>query len=225
VERVSSAYDDYAFHTVYHEVQNFCAVDLSAIYFSIVKDRLYVEGTNSLSRRSAQAVLYQTLKVLLVLLAPILPFTTEEAYQLLSVKSHPTLQLEDWPVLERFPRDEQATQRWDLLFQIRSDVLRAIEEAKGEGRIRDPLESCVSISCNGSSYDALAFLGEGLNSFFVVSQVCLERGGAEAPLTIHVSPAEGEKCQRCWLVSPTVGLGSDHSDICARCRSVLRAAG
>jgi len=223
IERVTKAYEDLEFHIVYHEIQNFCAVDLSAVYFSIIKDRLYVEGATSFERRSAQSALYLVLKSLLVVLSPLIPFTTDEAYQLLPARSHATVQLEEWPAPEGLPREEEAAERWETLFLVRGEVMRALEAAKNEGLMRDPMGSLVRISGNGQVYEALASLGDQLNSYFVVSQVMFERRNGEPSLALEVGPAEGQKCQRCWLVSPTVGLNSEHPTICARCGGVLTA--
>lgn len=231
VEQVTQGYDKYRFHAVYREVQNFCVSDLSAFYLDVLKDRLYTSEPDSEARRAAQTVLYELLRGLLVLIAPVLPLTAEEAYQLAPDlgDKNASVQLESWPEPPGEWVSEERARRWALLLEARGEALRALERAKEAGVVERPLEAYLSVKCEREVYQALGVLREHLSAFLGVSQVLVqpaERG--ELPegqrVAVAVQRAEGEKCERCWLVLPTTGMSERHPGLCARCLEVVSAA-
>lgn len=234
VEKVTRAYEDYEFHVVYHAVHNFCVVDLSATYLDILKDRLYTWSAGSHGRRSAQTALYEILGTLVRLLTPILAFTTEEVWQYLPAPDKPwSVQLTAWPEVQREYLDEDLEARWDKLLQIREEVNRALEQARREQGLGNSLNALVHLYPGEELYAFLQPLEGELATIFIVSQVMLHspaeaipekvQTGVDVPqLKILVVPAPGEKCERCWKVSETVGKDAGHPGLCLQCVSALR---
>jgi len=224
--QVTEAYDQYRFHAVYRELQNFCASDLSAFYLDVLKDRLYTSAPESEPRRAAQTVLFEVLRALLVLIAPVLPLTAEEAYQLSPDlgENKASVHLEPWPQARSQWVEEERQARWALLMAVRGEAMRALERAKEAGLVERPLEAHLHLRCERQTYEALGALREHLSAFFGVSQVLVEPVAAgqlgEERVAAAVAKAEGAKCERCWLVLPTVGISPQHPGLCSRCLDV-----
>ena len=213
--RVKKAYEDYRFHLVYHDIHNFCVVDLSALYMDISKDSLYVMAPHSKERRANQTAIYHVLKALLLLISPILSFTAEEAW------SHLPGEKEESVFLSRFPEDDdrlldqELLERWDRFLEVREVVTKALEEARAEKLIGQSLEARVRLKLPKELYELFKGWGEDhLSQWFIVSQVELDEG---KDLEAKVSRAQGEKCERCWRYSEDTVDG-----LCPRCRDVLR---
>lgn len=230
VSEVTEAYEQYRFHAVYRELQNFCVADLSAFYLDVLKDRLYTSAPHSEARRAAQTVLFQVLRALLVLSAPVLPLTAEEAYQLAPdlEEKKASVHLESWPEPPAEWVDEGRATRWALLMAVRGQAMRALERAKEAGVVERPLEAHLHLRCEREAYQALGGLREHLSAFLGVSQVAVEPvEAAELPegelAAVKVAKAEGAKCERCWLVLPTVGMSPRHPGLCSRCLDVTSA--
>ncbi len=222
-ERVLRAYESYDFHVVYHTVHTFCAVDLSAFYLDVLKDRLYVSYADSRKRRSSQTVLFHLVNVLVRLLAPILAFTSEEIWQAFQ----PVTPFEEESVhLTRFVdipeefKDDALAERWQRLLDIRQEVAKALEEARKNKEIGHSLDAQVTLSVNEKTYDFLKKYEEELDDIFIVSSVALEKSD-EAPLSVTVAPAPGKKCERCWHYREDVGQDSTYPTVCGRCAEVL----
>jgi len=230
IDKVLKAYEDYEFHAVYHTVHNFCTVELSAIYLDIVKDRVYVEGKDSVKRRAAQTVMYELLHSLVLLLAPILVFTTDEIWEYLPGSNKGDIQLAEMPKVKEVWREESLAARWDKILDIRYDVTKALEVARQEKLINHSLTAKVDLYPeNQETFDFLNTI-ENLSDIFIVSALAVHKPGEEAPsaaqegeyykgLRIAVSPAPGGKCERCWMYSEEVEPGL--SELCPRCQSVL----
>ena len=223
VRRCRKAYEDSDFHLVYHALNNFCAVDLSALYFDIVKDRLYCGARDSLTRRATQTVMYDTLSALAVVIAPVLSFTADEIWQSIPGNgAESSVFLAEFPVPQPAWADEQLMRRWERVWEIRSEVTKALEAKRAAGAIGHSLEARVRISANESDRAVLDAVGaEHLEAVLIVSQVEL---ASATNLTIDVLAPEGAKCGRCWNYRPTVGAAADHPELCARCVSVASAA-
>ncbi|GMU07409.1 isoleucine--tRNA ligase [Corallococcus caeni] len=229
--RVRQAYEDYEFHLVYATVVDFCANDLSAVYFDILKDRLYTAKQGGPARRGAQTVLHEMLTVLLPLLAPVMSFTAEEAWQHLPGERAKSVFLAGFAeVKAAMPPELEA--RYTKLFVVRSAVQGVLEVARRDKRIGASLEARVVLSATGTVREVLeAHLAE-LPGLFIVSQVELEETpsdsakaldvsqtfGDGAALSVEVLPAQGQKCPRCWVYSEAVGQGDD---VCLKCREAL----
>jgi isoleucyl-tRNA synthetase len=224
-EKVLRAYEDYEFHIVYHTLYTFCTVELSAIYFDILKDRLYTFAPTSLGRRSAQTALYYLLDRLTRLLAPILAFTADEIWSKIPGRASDervSVHLAEFPPLEERFRDPPLLTRWRRLLEIRRAVLKELEGKRVEKQIGASLEAKVILSAGGELYDFLASFGPQLAAVFITSQVELNRAAGDG-LQIAVTRADGRKCERCWNYSPSVGQDDRYPTVCARCVATLDA--
>ena len=233
-ERVTQAYDDYEFHTLYHTVHNFCTVDLSAIYLDVLKDRLYTAKPASGDRRSAQTAMYQILTTLVRMVSPVLTFTAEEVWRYMpTVSDMPaSIQLSEWPEAKTEHLDSALEEKWNALLAIRSELTKALELARRNKVIGHSLDAHVAVYADGDTYQRLAALKEELATVLIVSQAAVTAGldqapadafrSTELPLAVVVTAAAGEKCERCWIYSPTVGQDSAHPALCNRCAMVLK---
>ncbi|HZI16723.1 MAG TPA: isoleucine--tRNA ligase, partial [Myxococcus sp.] len=229
VARVRKAYEDYEFHLVYATVVDFCAGDLSAVYFDILKDRLYTSRTDGKARRSAQTVLHEVASALLGLLAPVMSFTAEEAWSFLPGKPADSVFLSEFPKPAVKP-DAALAERYAKLFALRSAVQGVLEASRRDKLIGASLEARVVLTADGKTRGFLQQHLDELPGLFITSQVeladvagekaqTLELGG-DAKVTAEVLPAKGEKCPRCWTYSEAVGQGGE---LCGKCREALAA--
>ncbi|MCX6355477.1 MAG: isoleucine--tRNA ligase [Candidatus Aureabacteria bacterium] len=224
---VTNAYERYDFCEVYHQIYNFCAVDLSSLYLDILKDRLYTRAAASPERRSAQTAMKRILDILVKICAPILAFTAEDAWR--EIPGRPenqvSIHLSDWPIRDDHCVSEALEGEWEKLLEVRSEVSKALEVARQGGAIGNSLGARVTISC--AEGDLLLLLEEKeemLADLFIVSQVTVQavpkaREGEQ--LSVTVLNAEGKKCGRCWRYSTSVGGNGDHPTICSRCVEVV----
>lgn len=219
IGRVLEAYKSYSFHTIYHSIQNFCTVDLSALYLDIIKDRMYVERKDSVKRRASQTVVFDALNALLRLAAPILSFTTEEMWSYLK-----PLVAEESVLLSAFPKadpslvDSGLEEEWAKIWSIRESVNKKIEEKRVEKVIGHPLDAKVVISAGPEDYEALSKLGDDLKEVLIVSQAEVRKGDQTE---ITVIKAEGLKCERCWRYATDVEEAGQFPNVCIRCRDTL----
>lgn len=224
IKKVRAAYEDFEFHQVFHAVHNFCVTDMSAFYLDILKDRLYTFKSDSLERRAAQWVLYNIAESLIKLIAPILSFTAEEAWQHLPFKKTESVFLEKMPEIEESFIDEDLQLRWDKLIEIRDEVNRALEVKRKEKFIGNSLEAKIILFVNEKLKSFLESYYDFLPALFIVSQVELKKlESTDTEFTVTVEKAEGEKCQRCWNYSPMVGK-LEVADVCPRCYHVLKSS-
>ena len=221
VERVMKAYQEFAFHVVYHELLQFCTVTLSAFYLDILKDRLYCSGAASPERRSAQTVLYRLADAVVRLMAPILPFTAEEVWPHLPERECPSVHMALFPKPGGIA-EEGLAERWEALRALRDQVNKSLEEARQRGEIGKSLEAAVVLSPADKATWSLCERYRGtLAELFIVSEVRLTQP-AEGKPPIAVAPATGEKCSRCWTItSAPVAAGS--GVLCGRCARVVGA--
>ncbi|KXS56574.1 MAG: isoleucine--tRNA ligase [Candidatus Adiutrix intracellularis] len=224
VLRVTEAYEAYEFHLVYHLLNNF-VVELSAFYHDVVKDTLYTRSRNDPRRRGVQTVMYQTLSVLVRLMAPILSFTCEEiwAYRPGS-REGSSVFLTDLPSFREDWHDPDLAYRWDNLLKIRILVNRELEVARRNKIIGASLDARLGIKATGRSFELLTEYIDQLPELFIVSQVALIKYGVgdNDEITVAVSPSLDPKCPRCWVHSPEVP--PDQSGVCGKCRLALAAA-
>ena len=217
---VRRAYDDYEFHVAYHELNNFCTIDMSKLYIDITKDRLYVEKKDSVARRSAQTVMYIVLDALTRMIAPILSFTADEIWHSMphtAAEDRRSVLLNDMPEAGKYQFGEVEA-HWNSLFDLRDEILKALEDARAAKLIGKSLEAKVTVTADGDQYAVLdSFRGE-LNTVFIVSQTELVRGSGE--MRVDVSRAEGEKCDRCWMYGTDVHRHGD-GNLCDRCAAIL----
>ncbi|MDX9871204.1 MAG: isoleucine--tRNA ligase [Clostridia bacterium] len=234
VKKVTDAYENYDFHVVYHSIHNFCAVDMSAFYLDIIKDRLYTAKAASPERRSAQQTMSEIIYALVKMLTPILAYTTEEIWQYLPHKKEEvTVQIAGWPEYHEEYLDAALEARWEKILQVREFVAKPLEEARKIKLIGHALDAKVQLYAAGEWYDFLKELAEELPTIFIVSDVVVEKmeqapAGAytheEVPgLAAAVAKAPGEKCERCWNYSESTGESEAHPTLCHRCAAVLES--
>ena len=237
-EKVTAAYDRYEFHPIHQALNYFCGTTMSAFYLDILKDRLYCSGTRSQLRRSAQTVLHEILEGLLILMSPVLTFTTAEAWESfkgLDEKSP----LKESVFFTEFPspaserRDPEQEERWAKLIRVRSEITKALEVARREKVIGHPLEAEVLLEISGEWADFIQKEWEQIKDVCIISELtpCLDRRGEtdlkfhvgeEIPeLAVAVRAAKGEKCERCWTRSTFVGSDETHPQLCERCLRVV----
>jgi isoleucyl-tRNA synthetase len=221
--RILKAYEDYEYHVVFHTIYGFFTVDLSAFYLDVLKDRLYCSAKNSGPRKSAQTALFRILRETLALLAPVLPFTTEEAWESLPSfrGKEESVHLRLFPKFDRSYLDSGTRAEMDRLLGLRETVLKALETAREEKRIGNSLEAEVRLRVPAADRALVEKYRDELCSLFIVSSVVVEPAPAEA-VGVTIDRAPGEKCRRCWNYSPYVGRSEAHPELCARCEAALQ---
>ena len=239
IEKCFQAYDDYEFNAVTHAVNEFCVLDMSNFYLDIIKDRLYCEETDGLKRRSAQTALFLILDTMTKIMAPILCFTCDEIWQAMPHRSgddvrNVVLNEMNQPFTD-YALDGAAMEKWSTVEKLRDDVNAVLEAARAEKKIGKALEAHVALHAGDDAAAAALVQVMGLNlaELFIVSDCQISNAepdgaatvgqGTSFPgLTVEIREATGEKCERCWMHSPTVGADADHPTLCARCAAVVR---
>ncbi|MCX7923238.1 MAG: isoleucine--tRNA ligase [Clostridia bacterium] len=234
IKKVNDAYKNYEFHMMFHAIHNFCVVDMSNFYLDIIKDRLYTSKDDSKERRAAQTVMYEILEALVLMLTPVLAFTTEEMWQFMPHRSThevESVQLNDWPVIKEAYYNEKLEEKWDRILDLRSDVSKALELARANKVIGHSLNAKVTIYAEGKNFDFIKDIEKEFVTIFIVSDFELKalseapseafNGEAVQGIKVVVSQAVGEKCERCWMFSESVGKHEEHKTLCSRCAEVL----
>ncbi len=223
IDRCRTAYASYEFHVVYHALNNFCGVDLSSLYFDIVKDRLYCSPAGSLQRRSAQTAMYEILSALARIIAPVMSFTADEIWQQLpGAGRSDSVFLENYPVADPAWVDAELAGRWQRLWTLRGEVTKALEEKRKAGDIGHSLDARVVLSVGNGDREMLESLGlQEAAYIFIVSQLELSDSVAPGDIGIEVREPAGSKCSRCWNFSEAVGSHDDHPEACDRCYRAL----
>ena len=230
---VRRAYENYEFHLIYHGVCNFCTTELSKLYIDITKDRVYTERADSKARRSAQTAMYLVLSGLVRLVAPILAYTGEEMWQAIphmASDAKESVFLNDMPAFEESLTFPEVAAKWNRLFELRDDVMKALELARAEKKVGKSLEAKVTLYTKDADATALlSGFGKELNTVFIVSGTALSAEDApegayrseNGVLAVLVEPADGCKCDRCWSYSTEGDKDEDGGFLCARCKSIL----
>ena len=233
VKELTEAYENYEFHVVSHEVGNFCSTELSKLYIDITKDRLYTEAATGKLRRAAQTAMYEVLSKLTRMIAPILAFTAEETWQAMPHRKTDKVEsvfLNDLPVCEASLEYPALRAHWDELFDLRDDVMKALELARAEKQVGKSLDAKITLYPKDAKQKALLeSFGADLTMLFIVSQCALsdEKAPAaahtegESGLGVLVEPAEGCKCDRCWGFFKEGTHTEDGGFLCPRCKSVI----
>jgi isoleucyl-tRNA synthetase len=231
INRVNSGYNDFEFHIVFHSIHNFCAVEMSAFYLDVLKDRLYTAKAASQERRSGQSTMYEILSTLVRLMAPILSFTADEAWGYMKGNGHvPSVFLSDFPHEGKYYPVE-LEERWDKILAVRGEVAKVLEALRRDKKIGHSLDAAVTLYAGPELYEFLNGYKKDLAFIFIVSSVDIVKE-SDAPtdafasesvkgLKISAGPAKGEKCARCWMYQESVGTVKDHPGICGRCAGNL----
>ena len=222
--RVQADYERYEFHLVVQKLQQFCSEDLGGFYLDILKDRLYTTAENSAVRRSAQNALYHITHGLVRLMAPILSFTSEEVWAVLSGSDETSVFEQQWYALPEAGLDAAASNAWFEVRNVREMVNKKLEEQRAAGVIGSALAAEVDVYASGETCESLERLGDDLKFVFITSRATLHRCG-EGPLEIQVSASGHTKCGRCWHYRKDVGSNAEHPTLCGRCVSNLYGEG
>jgi len=242
INKVAAAYENCDFHEVFHSVYNFCIVDMSSFYLDILKDRVYTSGKKSPERRAAQWTMQRILSVITRLTAPILSFTSEEVWKFMSTDGEESVFLSSFPEADMSFLDGALEKKWERLKEIRDVVNKALELKRKDKFIGNSLEAKVILYATDEVFSLLQEYSSFLPTLFIVSMVEIQRikdpdgipveireavhTSEEVPgLNVSVQRADGEKCERCWNYSTTVGTFQDHPVICNRCHGVLTKSG
>ncbi|MDQ0217156.1 isoleucine--tRNA ligase [Peribacillus cavernae] len=229
VKNVKQAYDNYEFANIYHLVNNFCTLDLSAFYLDYAKDILYCEAPDSNERRAIQTVLYESLLVLAKLVSPILSHTADEVWSFVPGITEESVQLTLMPDEIKVENAQAVEEKWNAFMSLRNDVLKVLEVARNEKVIGKSLNAKVTVYVNGAGRQLLDSIQENLEQLFIVSAFEVAGNLDAAPedalkfenAAIVVTKAEGETCERCWNVTEDVGQVEEHPTLCSRCASVI----
>jgi len=231
VSRVRASYDRYEYHTVYHGIHNFCAIEMSNFYLDIIKDRLYCDGRDSASRRSAQTAIYRILDALVRMLAPILAFTSEEIWAVMphgaEVDAGSVL-FNDMPSASpEFSFTAAEEEKWDALLSLRDDVNKALEYARADKIVGKPLDAEIALYFeDDSEYGIIRDLN--LAQLFIASKVSAAvgakdecRGVGFPGVEVLVTASKAPKCARCWTHDDHIGEHPEHPELCLRCASAV----
>jgi isoleucyl-tRNA synthetase len=224
-DELAAHYARYEFHLVVQKLQTFCSEDLSAFYLDVLKDRLYTLRADAPARRSAQNALHHITRSLLLLMAPVLSFTAEEAWQVLTGKADDSVFFHTWHGLPAVPDPAALLARWRELRAVKAEVQKELENVRVAGRIGSSLAAEVEIRAAGARYDELARLGDDLRFVMLTSQATVARAGSEAEQGVVATPSGHAKCERCWHYRADVGADPAHPDLCGRCVTNLHGAG
>lgn len=231
IDRVIKAYESYDFHVVYQAIHHFCAVEMSSFYLDIIKDRLYVSAPDDPERKAAQTVIYDALVAITRLMAPILPHTADEVWKYIPDTDLISVQLADMPKADPSVLDAELENKWDRFMEVREEVFKALEIARQDKVIGNSLGASVHVYPKAQeTFDLLAQF-DRLDMLFIVSHVQVHEAGATAPegshedkhVAVAIQPAEGDKCERCWIVTPEVGKHEheEHASLCPRCADIV----
>jgi isoleucyl-tRNA synthetase len=221
---VAAAYDKFEFHVVYQKLSQFAAVELSAMYHDLVKDRLYTDAAGSRRRRSTQTALNRLVTSLCQMLSPILVFTSGEAWEFVPARKVQSVHLQERGA-HGLTLSEQEERDFQALISVRTDkVLPDLEQARKGGLIGKSLEAKIVLE---GDKETIGFLRDNVSvslELFQVSQLEFrERPEEKTEFLCQVTKAEGQKCARCWHYETDVGSNPDHPTICSRCVEAVTA--
>ena len=225
IDKVNEGYNAFDFHIAFHAIHNFCVTDMSNFYLDIIKDRLYCEKEDSEVRRADQTAMYRILSAVARLAAPIISFTAEEIWTYMphtSTDDKESIFLNQMPEKSGIEFSDEFVSKWEFIYSTRETVNKVLEEKRNEKLIGKSLEANIIIHCGESLYEKYNALTEELKDILIVSGVSASKDGNDEVPEIEVIKAEGEKCERCWSYSNTVGSDSEHPTLCARCAAVVK---
>ncbi|MDY3843560.1 MAG: isoleucine--tRNA ligase [Ruminococcus sp.] len=225
IDKVNEGYNAFDFHIAFHAIHNFCVTDMSNFYLDIIKDRLYCEKEDSEVRRAAQTAMYRILSAVARLAAPIISFTAEEIWTYMphtSTDDKESIFLNQMPEKSGIEFSDEFVSKWEFIYSTRETVNKVLEEKRNEKLIGKSLEANIIIHCGESLYEKYNALTEELKDILIVSGVSASKDGNDEVPEIEVIKAEGDKCERCWSYSNTVGSDSEHPTLCARCAAVVK---
>ncbi len=219
------AYEAFEYSNVYHEIHDFCAVELSSFYLDFAKDVLYIEAADNERRRSIQTVYYDTIVALVQLLTPILPHTMEEVWEYIPGEKEQYVQLTMIPEAKEVYEHDEQLNKWRIFMDVRNDVLKALEEARDDKLIGKSLESTITLVPKSKEVADVLTSIPYLHQMLIVSEAQIAEAHDQAKEYRHVSvfvqKHDGEVCERCWVSSNTVGENENYPTICTRCATIV----
>ncbi|MFA4829597.1 MAG: isoleucine--tRNA ligase [Thermodesulfovibrionales bacterium] len=232
IKKISSAYENYVFHEVYHLLHNFCIVDMSSFYLDILKDRLYTFKPDSKERRAAQWVLNNILVTMTKLMSPVISFTAEEIWKNIAGDREESVFLSAFPAADDKFLDTALEEKWEKFITIRTEVNKALEIKRQNKFIGNALEAKIMIYLPENEFNLLSGYKEFLPTLFIVSGADIKPASGKVDgayesedikgMSVIVEKAEGGKCERCWNWSASVGTLSDAPELCLRCYNVTK---
>lgn len=227
VRKCTESYDKYDFHEAYQAINVFCVTDMRSFYLDIIKDRLYTAKANSKERRAAQTTMYIILDSLVRMLAPLTSFTAEEIWKYMNKSKNEKVEsvmLTTYPEVNSQYENEELRAKWEKIVKIKEIVSKKLEEARAEKIIGHSLNAKVTLFAEGDLYKFIKENKELLQTVFIISNLEVEENqrSNEEKLGVKIEQAEGEKCERCWMYSTTVGEDKENPTICHRCSEALK---
>ena len=221
IKDCTNDYDTYSFGNCYHDVNQFCVVDMSSFYLDIIKDRLYTEKADSVARRAAQTTMYYILDALVKILTPMISFTAEEIWSAMNHTKKENVEspmLADYPVSNDEWDNKEIAEKWEKIIKVKNIVAKDLELARAEKTIGNSLDAKVTIYAEGEEYKFLKENEELIKLVLIVSGLEIQENNRkqEEKLGVKVEHATGEKCERCWMYNDHIEDG-----LCPRCKEVL----
>ena len=221
IKDCTNDYDTYSFGNCYHDVNQFCVVDMSSFYLDIIKDRLYTEKADSVARRAAQTTMYYILDALVKILTPMISFTAEEIWSAMNHTEKENVEspmLADYPVSNDEWDNKEIAEKWEKIIKVKNIVAKDLELARAEKTIGNSLDAKVTIYAEGEEYKFLKENEELIKLVLIVSGLEIQENNRkqEEKLGVKVEHATGEKCERCWMYNDHLEDG-----LCPRCKEVL----
>ena len=228
--KVEEYYEKYEFYNLFNEIQYFCGIEMSAFYLDIIKDRLYVEKTDSKLRRSAQTVMVEILEFLVRAIAPVLSFTAEEIWEKMpeTLREEESVHLAQWVAAKPEYLDNALDEKWSKIMDLRKEVYREVEKVRQEKTVGLSLDAKVELFIDNKDFEFIKDINiNDLQDYFIVSQIHFGEtdGMADTEISgikVKVTKADGEKCERCWKYDE-LGTDPEHPDVCPRCAKVLHS--
>ena len=220
----TKSFDEYDFNKAYQAINSFCVVDMSNFYLDIIKDRLYTAKKDSIQRRAAQTTMYEILSAIVRIIAPMTCYTAEEIWKYMPHKKEENIEsimLEEWPKENDQFNNSIIEKKWNKIIKIKEEVSKELELKRAEKIIGHSLDAKVTLCASNEEYEFLVENKNILSTVFIVSDVEIEHTGNDL-MKIIVETAKGEKCERCWMYSQTVGEDKDNPTICHKCSEALK---
>ncbi len=227
VKEVTQNYENFDFHLVYHDINQFCVTDMSNFYLDIIKDRLYTSKKDAMERKAAQTTMYIILDTLVKLLAPIICYTVEEIWKYMphtKDEEVESVMLTKWPEVKAEYDNEELSKKWEKILELKELVSKKLEVARNEKIIGHSLNAKVTLFAEEDDYKFMKENQELLMSVFIISDLQIEKNNRqdEEKIGVKVEMAEGEKCERCWMYSKTVGEDKENPTLCHRCSEAIK---
>lgn len=227
VKKCTASYEKYDFHEAYQALNVFCVTDMSSFYLDIIKDRLYSTLADSKERRAAQTTMYIILDTLVKILAPITCFTAEEIWKFMPHQENEktdSVMLTNYPTVCEKYENEALREKWSKIIEIKEAVAKKLEEARAQKVIGHSLNAKVTLFAKEELYNFINENKDLLKTVFIISKLEVEESKRQEgeDLGIKVEIAPGEKCERCWMYSETVGEDKEHPTLCHRCAEVMK---